>query len=244
MTRRDCERVDVLVHGRISLQKAQTLFAPGDPVDAIYAIRVGTLKTQVTTRDGRVQIVGFHMPGELVGLDALVSARQVVQAVALEDARLCRISVPALHTLAIHFPALHNNILRLLSEVVHEDHRLLTILGVLSADERVVAFLLDLSGRLSARGFSAHEFRLRMTREEIGSYLGLKLETISRSFARLTEMGLVCIQHRNVKLLDMPALREIYSRALAQEPAGAASLPPAEAVDMANVADAGPKASA
>ena len=218
MTRRDCERVDSLVHGRISLQKGETLFVPGDPVDAIYAIRVGTLKTQVTTRDGRVQIVGFHLPGELVGLECLVSSQQVLHAIAQEDARLCRVNVPALRALSDNLPALHNNVLRLLSNEVLHDHRMLTVLGVLSAEERVVAFLLDLSARLSARGFAASEFRLRMTREEIGSYLGLKLETISRLFSKLADAGLISIQHRNVKLLDMAALQAIHARAMAEKP--------------------------
>ena len=221
MSRRDCERMDSLVHGRISMQKGETLFVPGDPVDALYAIRVGTLKTQVTTLDGRVQIVGFHFPGELIGLESLVASQQMSHAVALEDARLCRVNVPALRAMAGNLPSLHNSILRLLANEVQHDHRMLAILGVLNAEERLVSFLLDLSARMSARGFAASEFRLRMTREEIGSYLGLKLETISRLFSRLSDAGLINIRYRNVKLLDMTGLQAIHTRATAQP------LPPA-----------------
>jgi len=226
MTRRDSERIDSLVHGRISLQKGETLYMPGDPVEAIFAIRVGTLKTQVTTHDGRVQIVGFHLPGELIGLESLVSAQQMTHAIALEDARLCRINASALRALAGNLPSLHDNILRLLSTEVREDHRKLAILGVLSAEERLVSFLLDFSARLSARGFAAKEFRLRMTREEIGSYLGLKLETISRLFSRLSDAGLISIRHRSVQLLDMAALHAIHSRAVSEKPAKLDALAP------------------
>ncbi len=215
MTRRDSERMDSVVLGRVSLHKGESLYQPGDPVNAIYAIRVGTLKTQVATQDGRVQIVGFHLPGELIGLESLVSTRQMSQAIALEDARLCRVNLPALRTLAGNLPSLHNNLLRLLATEVQHDHAMLAILGVLNAEERLVSFLLDLSLRLSARGFSANEFQLRMTREEIGSYLGLKLETISRLFSRLSDAGLITIRHRHVKLIDMTGLHEIHSRSAA-----------------------------
>ncbi|WP_211949536.1 helix-turn-helix domain-containing protein [Cupriavidus yeoncheonensis] len=215
MTRRDSERMDSVVLGRVSLHKGESLYQPGDPVNAIYAIRVGTLKTQVATQDGRVQIVGFHLPGELIGLESLVSTRQMSQAIALEDARLCRVNLPALRTLAGNLPSLHNNLLRLLATEVQHDHAMLAILGVLNAEERLVSFLLDLSCRLSARGFASNEFQLRMTREEIGSYLGLKLETISRLFSRLSDAGLITIRHRHVKLIDMTGLHEIHSRSAA-----------------------------
>lgn len=218
MTRRDSERIDGLVHGRVSLQKGERLYAPGDSVDAIYAIRVGTLKTQVVTQDGRVQIVGFHLPGELIGLESLVASQRVSHAIALEDARLCRVNVAALRTLASNLPSLHNNILRLLSNEVHHDHRMLTMLGVMNAEERLVSFLLDLSVRLSVRGFAASEFRLRMTREEIGSYLGLKLETISRLFSRLSDTGLIHVSYRSVKLLDMAGLKAIQADSAAAKP--------------------------
>lgn len=215
MTRRDSERIDGLVHGRVSLRKGERLFAPGDSVDAIYAIRVGTLKTQVVTQDGRVQIVGFHLPGELIGLESLVASQRVSYAIALEDARLCRVNVSALRALACNLPSLHINVLRLLSNEVRHDHQMLTTLGVLNAEERLVSFLLDFSVRLSARGFAASEFRLRMTREEIGSYLGLKLETISRLFTRLSDAGLISVCYRSVKLLDMAGLKLIHANSIA-----------------------------
>ncbi|MCY1212939.1 Anaerobic regulatory protein [compost metagenome] len=140
------------------------------------------------------------------------------QAIALEDTRLCRINLGALRALASNLPSLHHNILRLLTSEVQHDHSMLTTLGVMSAEERVISFLLDLSARLAARGFAATEFQLRMTREEIGSYLGLKLETISRLFSRLAEAGLVRIKHRSVKLLDMASLRAMLERATALPP--------------------------
>ncbi|KWR78500.1 MAG: transcriptional regulator [Burkholderiaceae bacterium] len=210
LNRRDIDRLDSVVHGRISLHKGESLYRLGDPVKSIYAIRVGTLKSQVSTQDGRVQIVGFHLPGELVGLDSLVSPQYMSHAVALEDARLCRINLTALRDLAVALPGLYNNILRLMANEVRHDHGMLRTLGVLNAEERLIAFLLSLSARLSARGFAASEFQLRMTREEIGSYLGLKLETISRLFSRLSETGLITVRHRSVKLNDLNGLRLIY----------------------------------
>ncbi|WP_441612202.1 MULTISPECIES: helix-turn-helix domain-containing protein [unclassified Cupriavidus] len=132
---------------------------------------------------------------------------------------LCRINVPALRALASNLPSLHNNILRLLSTEVQRDHRMLSTLGVMSAEERLICFLLDLSVRLSARGFASSEFRLRMTREEIGRYLGLQLETVSRLFSRLSDAGLIEIRHRSVKLLDATALHAIYARTIAEAPA-------------------------
>jgi len=215
MSRRDSERLDAVVHGRISLQKGESLYRPGDLVGAIYAIRVGTLKTQVATRDGRVQIVGFHLPGELTGLDSLMSPRYVSHAVALEDARLCRINLATLRDLASNLPSLHNNILRLMANEVQHDHSMLKTLGVLSAEERLVSFLLSLSARLSARGFAASEFQLRMTREEIGSYLGLKLETVSRLFSRLSDAGLITVRHRSVRLINLAGLRAMHERSAA-----------------------------
>ena len=193
----------------VRLRKGQPLYLIGDPVTALYAIRFGTVKTHVTTEDGRTHVVGFHFPGELVGLDSLARPRYVSYATALEDTRLCVIAVEPGSAAT---PALASQLFMALDYQARRARAMQTMLALMTAEERLVTFLLWMADGFAARGFSSSAFVLRMSREEIGSYVGLTLETVSRQFSRLAEIGLIRVRHRCVELLDKPALRIIAER--------------------------------
>ncbi|WP_423196910.1 MULTISPECIES: fumarate/nitrate reduction transcriptional regulator Fnr [unclassified Cupriavidus] len=212
MNEQDLEKIDTLVQERFRIHKGDTLYRMGDPLTAVYAIRFGTLKTHVTMEDGRSQITGFHLPGEIVGLDGLCEMQHASDASALEDTEVCVVRFNDLTALSGELPSLQQQFLRLMSREISQDHLMLMTLGSMRAEERLAAFLINLSNRLAARGYSSSEFVLRMSREEIGSYLGLKLETVSRLFSRFAEAGLIQIRQRHVKLVDTAGLKQIYSR--------------------------------
>ncbi len=196
----------------VRLRKGQCLYLLGDPVTSLYAIRVGTVKTHVTTEDGRTHVVGFHFPGDLVGLDSLAHPYYASYATALEDTKLCTLGVDALRGAAAGMPALANQLFLALCGQAQRSRALQTMLALMTAEERLVTFLLWMAEGFAARGFSSSEFVLRMSREEIGSYIGLTLETVSRQFSRLADCGLIRVRHRTISLLDKPALRAIAER--------------------------------
>jgi len=213
MNRNDVEKIDSLVKERVRVHKGETLYRLGEPLSAVYAVRFGTLKTHVTMEDGRSQITGFHLPGEVVGLDGLGEMQHASDATALEDTEVCVMRFHDLQTLSADVPSLQQQFLRLMSKEITQDQVMLLTLGSMRAEERLAAFLVNLSERLSERGYSSTEFVLRMSREEIGSYLGLKLETVSRLFSRFAEAGLIQIRQRHVKLVDVPGIKQVYGKA-------------------------------
>ncbi|HEY1328188.1 MAG TPA: fumarate/nitrate reduction transcriptional regulator Fnr [Casimicrobiaceae bacterium] len=202
-------QIDTLVQSRRRVRKGDTLYDTGDRLEGLYAVRVGSLKTAVLAEDGREQVTGYHMLGDIVGLDGLATDRHVSRAVALEDTEVCVMPFDHLQTLAQRVPALQHNLQRLLSREISRDQSVMLLLGSMRAEERLAAFLLDLADRYRRRGYSSTHYVLRMTREEIGSYLGLKLETVSRLFSRFQQEGIVRVQGRDVTLLDPPALRQL-----------------------------------
>ena len=206
------KRVDELVTSRIRLRKGDTLYRAGAPFTAVYAIRSGSLKTVLLAEDGRDQVAGYHMPGELVGIDGIGSNAHECQAIALEDSEVCVLPFDRIEQTAREYPAFQHNVHRNLSREISRQRSLMLLLGTMRADQRLAAFLLDLSERYHERGYSASEFILRMTREEIGSYLGLKLETVSRLLSRLQQDGLIQVQGRVVKLLERAALKELVGQ--------------------------------
>jgi len=206
------KRVDELVTTRLRLRKGDTLYRAGASFSALYAIRSGSLKTVLLAEDGRDQVAGYHMPGELVGLDGIGNDVHECQAVALEDSEVCVLPFERIEQVAREYPAFQHNVHRNLSREIGRQRSLMLLLGTMRADQRLAAFLLDLSERYHARGYSSSEFILRMTREEIGSYLGLKLETVSRLLSRLQQEGLIQVQGRVVKLLERTALKELVGQ--------------------------------
>ena len=205
-------RFDRLVGSQRRVRKGDVLFHAGSPFEALYAIRCGSLKTSILAEDGREQVAGYHMVGEIIGVDGIATTLHTCSAVALEDTELCAIPFAGLEDLMQTIPGLQHSVRQTLAHEVSRNHGLMLLLGSMRAEERVAAYLLDLAERYRQRGYSSCEFVLRMTREEIGSYLGLKLETVSRVFSRLQVDGLVQAQGRDIKLLDPPMLNRMLGR--------------------------------
>ena len=211
----DMVKLDNLVFVRRPVKRGDYLFRAGDKFDSLYAPRTGFFKTKLLMEDGREQVTGFHMAGELMGLDGIGTERHTCDAVALEDSDVCVIPFERLEGLSREMEALQHHFHKVMSREIVREHGVMMLLGSMRAEERLAAFLLNLSQRLSMRGYSPNEFNLRMTREEIGSYLGLKLETVSRVFSKFQEEGLIAVQQKHVRILDTTSLREIVGRSSA-----------------------------
>lgn len=205
----ELNKLDELIQERIRLSKGTPLFHLGDEVEAVYALRSGSIKTQLEDAIGQIQITGFLLPGEIVGMDGLLNNQQVSHAIALEDSEVCVMRLDEFDHLALQLPQLQTQLRRLMSKEINRSHSIMMTLGALRSEQRLAAFLLNMSDRLTALGYSPYEFLLRMSREEIGNYLGLTLETISRLFSRFAKDGLLQIQQREVKLLNLPALHAL-----------------------------------
>ncbi|CAG0973291.1 Transcriptional activator protein Anr [Burkholderiales bacterium] len=208
----DLKLVDAAVGNRSRVRKGESLYRAGDAFAALYAIRLGTIKTTVLAEDGREQIAGYHLQGDIIGLDGMGTDRHGCEAIALEDSEVCTIPFEHLEELARSVPALQHNLHQFLAREISRDHSVMLLLGSMRAEERLASFLINLSERYRSRGYSSTEYVLRMTREEIGSYLGLKLETVSRLFSRFQDEGLLRVNGRNVKLTDIPALRQMVGQ--------------------------------
>jgi len=207
MARNDVSKLDELIKERIRLPKGTALFHLGDKTEAVYGIRSGSIKTQLEDASGQVQITGFLLPGEILGMDGLLDNTHASHAIALEDSEVCVIRLDEMDNLSLQLPVLQQQFRRLMSKEINRSHQLVMSLGALRSEQRLAAFLLNLSNRLAALGYSPYEFVLRMSREEIGNYLGLTLETVSRLFSRFAREGLLKIQQREVHIIDMQALR-------------------------------------
>lgn len=202
-------RFDEITAGKRKVVRGASLYQIGDGFESLYAVRSGAFKTVSVSRHGDEKITGFQLPGELLGLEAISGGRHGFHAVALEDSEVCAIPFQRLEQLAMSMPTLQHQLLRLLSSDISRDHGLMLLLGSMTAEQRVSAFLLSLSKRHQRLGFSATHFVLRMTREEMGNYLGLTLETVSRLLSRFQREGLIGLQQRNIELRDASRLKEI-----------------------------------
>ena len=209
----DMQRLDGLVTQRRSVKRGDPLYESGQHFEALYAVRTGFFKTCTSSEDGREHVTGFQMAGELLGLDGISTDRHTCAAVALEDSQVCVIPYQELETLSRDFTELQRQFHRIMGREIVRDHGVMMLLGSMRAEERLAAFLLNLAQRLKARGFSSTALVLRMTREEIGTYLGLKLETVSRCFSKFHEDGVLKVQQRQVEILDEAALRALVSGA-------------------------------
>ncbi len=205
-------QLDAVISSSSRLKRGDTLYQAGETFTALYAIRQGSCKTSVLAEDGREQVTGYHMVGDIIGLDGIGSERHGCAAVALEDTTACALPFACLAKLARTSVTLQHNIHRFLSRDIRRDQDMMLLLGSMQAEERLAVFLLNLSERYQQRGYSSTEFVLRMTRQEIGSYLGIKLETVSRAFSRFQEEGLLQVQGRSVKLFALSALKQIAGR--------------------------------
>jgi CRP/FNR family transcriptional regulator len=210
------EAETLLLHGivgtRRRIKRGEILWETGDSMHALYAVRLGFLKSFIITGDGQVQVTGFQMSGEIVGMDAIATGRHNSTVVALEDTEVCPIPLAELDRLMERTPMLQRRLLRMMSSEIVRDQENMALLGTMRAEQRLASFLLRLSSLYQKRGYSATEFVLRMTREELGNYLGLKLETVSRLLSKLQQEGLIHVENKSVKLLDLDALRALGGR--------------------------------
>ncbi len=207
----EMDRVESLVSNRRRVKRGGTLFRSGEKFTNLYAIRTGFFKTCVTSEDGRDQVTGFQMAGEMLGLDGIVHDHHTCDAIALEDADVCIMPFDHLEEISREVKGLQHHVHKIMSREIVRENGVMLMLGSMRAEERLAAFLLNLVQRLHARGFSSTELVLRMTREEIGSYLGMKLETVSRTFSKFVEDGIVAVKQRHVQILDAQALKEIVN---------------------------------
>ena len=185
----------------------------GAQFESLYAVRSGFFKSYVLAEDGREQVTGFQMAGDIVGLESIEADAHGTTVEALDDSIVCVIPFAALERTAGRLPGLQRQLFRMLSREIARDQSMMMLLGTMHAEGRVAAFLLNLSQRFHQRGYADAEFNLRMTREEIGSYLGLKLETVSRVFSRLQQSRLIDVQNRHVRIRDVTGLKSMLVRA-------------------------------
>jgi len=193
---------------RKRVKRGDTLYRCGEEFSAIYAVRTGFFKASLVLEDGRDQVTGFHMAGELVGMDGIGTDRHASDLIALEDSEVCIIPYAGLEE-----AGMQRQLHKAMSRELVRDQGIMMLLGTMRAEERLAAFLLNLSQRFVARGFSHSEFHLRMTREEIGSYLGLSLETVSRLFSRFQEEGLIAVQQKHIVIHDIAGLKSVMVKA-------------------------------
>jgi len=189
--------------------RGSALYRGQDAFESLFAVRSGAFKSVGVSRAGEEKVTGFHFPGEVLGLDAINGERHTYDAVALEDSEVCVIPYAPLTQLALKIPLLQARLLRILSSDISRDQGLMLLLGSMTAEQRLCAFLLSLSRRHQKLGYSADRFHLRMTREDIGSYLGLTLETVSRLLSRLQRDGLIAARQREIELKNVDVLKDV-----------------------------------
>ena len=205
----DISALDKVIRRRRTLKKGELLYRFGDPLRSLYAIRNGSLKTTGLIEDGRAQVTGFYLPGELLGIDAINADKHPCSAEALETSEVCEIPYNALEELAHQVPGLQHQLLRIMSREIVRDEEMLMMLGRMSAEERLASCLMSFSRRLARLGGPSTDFKLSMSRQDLGDYLGLALETVSRLLSRFQEDGLIGVHGRQIVLRDVDRLRSM-----------------------------------
>ena len=212
ITAEELERLDTLVKRQGPFQHGDYLFRAGEALRSLYAVRSGVFKLFATAEDGTEQVLGFYLPGEILGFDAIGHETHNCSAIALETSVVCSIPFKQLTEISRHIQGLQERLLRLMSHEISTDNQLLLTIGNRNAEERIATFLLSLSNRFHRLGYSASEFKLSMSRQDIGNYLGLTIETVSRILGRLQRKGLITLDRKHVQLNSIPALDKICSR--------------------------------
>ena len=208
----EMQRLEQLSHRKRCYAAQNYLYRSGDAFKSLYAIRSGSFKTRILHEDGREQVTGFVMPGEIIGLDAISTDAHTCEAVAMEASEVCELPFAKLEELSREIPSLQRHLHKIMSREIVRDQGIMLLLGSMRAEERLAAFLLNLSQRNAAHGMSPTRLTLRMSRLEIGSYLGLKLETVSRAFSHFQEDGLIRVKARAIEILALPRLRELMGK--------------------------------
>ncbi len=217
----DLSHLEHIVKPRRPLQRGEHLYRPGDNLASVYAVRAGSIKTYTLTDDGQEQVIGFHLPGEVLGLDAICDDVHPCAARALETTSVCELPFERLAEIAAEIPGLQHQLYRLMSRSLRSDEHFMTLLGKKASDQRLAAFLLGLSQRFSDRGYSRLEFNLSMSRSDIANYLGLAVETVSRLFTRFQSADIIDVNRKLVTIKDPVAL-EILAGLHDSEPAKSA----------------------
>jgi CRP/FNR family transcriptional regulator len=209
MESHELDELDSIIKRRRPLKRGEHLFHVGTPFQAIYAVRSGSIRTYAPTEDGHEQVTGFHLPGELLGLEAIHLKHHPCAAKAMETTSLCEIPFERLEELCTRLPGLQHQLLTVMSKEILHDQSLLMLLGKKSSEERLAALLVSLSERYQHRGFSPTDFYLSMSRNDIGNYLGMAVETVSRVFSRFQEDRLLVVQRKHICIQDLPQLSYI-----------------------------------
>ena len=207
----DVERLDDIVKRTRPLHRGDFLFRTGDRFRSLYVVKTGSIKTFAPSPEGGEQVLGFHLPGEIIGLDAIDTEAHACSAKVLETSAICEIPFSRLEELSASIPSLQHQMFRLLSKEISHDTDMLLLLGKKNAEERLAAFLVSLSRRLAKRGLSPTDFYLSMSRHEIGNYLGLAVETVSRLFTRFQDEGLLKVDRKHVELIDLDGLETLVN---------------------------------
>ena len=205
----DIQQLDSIIQRSKPLQKNQHLYRESDDFQSVFAVRSGTLKAYKTTDDGREQVTGFYFPGEILGMDGISNNAHASSAKALETSAVCEIPFSSLEKLSSMMPSLQRHFFQLMSREITEDQQLITLLSKNSADERVAALMLSISKRNARRKLSATQFRLPMSRVDIGNYLGLTVETVSRVFSRMQKMDIMQVDNKEIEILDIEGLQKM-----------------------------------
>jgi CRP/FNR family transcriptional regulator len=199
---------DIVKRGR-PLGKGEHLFRQAEAFGAVFAVRSGSFKAYSTSDDGTEQVTGFYLPGEILGMDGISSLKHCSSAVALETSTVCEIPFGRLEELSSQLPSLQRRFFQIMGNEITKDQQMLTLLGKNSAEERVASLLLSISSRNHHRNLSPTRFRLSMSRAEIGNYMGLTVETVSRVFSRLQKQEVIGVDNREVEILDMAKLKSV-----------------------------------
>ncbi len=206
LNKTEIESLDDIIERKKPLQKTEKLVASGDKFSSLYAVRTGSFKSFVSDADGEEQIIGFHFPGDIIGFDALREHKHQSYTQALETAMVCELPYDTLDDMSMKFPKLRHQIMSFMSAEIKQDHDMMMLLNKRTAEERLLYFIAHLSRRFEERGFSARQFNLSMTRNEIGNYLGLTVETISRLLTRFQKEALIQVEGKLITILDFEAI--------------------------------------
>jgi len=212
LSRSERDAADQMVFNRARLRRGENLYRTGDHLTCLYAVRRGFFKSTTVLENGHDQVTGYTMAGEILGMDAIGSERHTCNTIALEDSDVCAIPFAGLQALAHQIPSLQHHFRKMMSREILREQGVMLLLGSMNADERLAMFLLDMSRRFAALGNSPSEFNLRLTREEIGSYLGLKLETVSRTLSKFQQEGLIDVQQKFIRIHDSAGLGRVMGR--------------------------------
>ncbi len=205
----DIERLDKIIQRSKPLHKGEHVHRENEPFTSVYAVRSGCLKAYKITGDGKEQVTGFHFPGELFGVDGIAKNSHMVSAKALETSAICEIPFKRLEELSTKLPSLQRHFFRLMSQEIAEDQQLITLLSKSSAEQRVAALLISISSRSAKLKLSATAFRLPMSRTDIGNYLGLTVETVSRIFSRFQKAEMLRVENKEICILQIEEMQQL-----------------------------------